>query len=110
MTTDELLDFLRKQVRAPVERNAGAMVKALGGDPEAIEAFQLGRVLLDEVIGRVEEQELRDLDTRLARLSGPLSEGTRAMKQALGKVKDFAQAVERFSTVVAIAARIAALA
>jgi hypothetical protein len=110
VTPEQLPDFLRKQVRAPVEKNAGAMVKALGGDPKAIEVFQLGRVLLDEVISRIEEQELRDLDARLARLSGSLSEGTRQMKQALGKVKDFAQAAELFTTVVAIAARIAALA
>jgi hypothetical protein len=110
MTSDGLVDFLRKQVRAPIERNARAIVRDLNHDAKAIERFQLDRVHLDELINELEEGQLEDVDKRLRELSEPLSAGAKAMKQALGKVRDFAEGAQLFATVVGLVARIVALA
>ena len=110
MTAPEFLDLLRNRVRAPVERNAAAIVRALGDDRSAIEAFQLARVHLDALIDRLEGAQLQDLDRRLAELSGPLADGTRRLKESLGRLEDFAQGADLLATLVGLAARTVALA
>ena len=110
MTRDEFLDFLRDDVRAPVEKSAGRILSALAGDREKLEAFQLDRLHLDELIAQVEDEQFKDLDGRLEELSGPLRQGVSAMSESLTKVKNFAKGAELFAKVVGLVARVVALA
>ena len=110
MTRDEFLDFLRDDVRAPVEKSASRILSALAKDQEKLEAFQLDRLHLDELIARLEHEQFKDLEGRLEELSGPLQQGVRAMSESLTKIKNFARGAEIFAKVVGLVARVVALA
>jgi hypothetical protein len=110
MTRQELLDFLEKKVRAPIESREDDILDAIGSDKKRRRQFQLDLLHLDELIGKLELERFQDIETRLKELSGGLEEGARDLKESLGKVKSLAKAADTFATVVGLVARIVALA
>lgn len=110
MTRAELLDTLRTKVRAPIEKNADKILDTLESDQDKLEAFQLDRLHLDELIVRLEHEQFEDIQKRLDELSGQVEVGIKAMSKSLGKIKDFAKGVELFAIVVGLVARVVALA
>jgi len=110
MTRDELLDLLRTRVRAPIEKHADKIVKALEADQDKLEAFQLDRLHLDELIAQLEHEQFEDIQRRLDELSDRLEQGAQAMSDSLSKIKDFAKGAELFARVVGLVARVVALA
>lgn len=110
MTRAEFLNFLRDDVRAPIQKNLAGILAALSKDQEKVEAFQMDRLHLDELIARVEHEQFKDLEGRLAELSDPLEAGVEAMSNSLTKIKNFAKGAELFTRVVGLVARAVALA
>jgi hypothetical protein len=110
MTRKELLDVLRTKVRAPIEKNVDDILDSLKKDQEKLEAFQLDRLYLDELIAQLEHEEFEDIQKRLDELSGQFKEGIDAMAKSLGEIKKFAKAAEVFAKVVGLVARVVALA
>lgn len=110
MTRGEFLDFLRTRVRAPIEKDSERIVKALSKDQEKLEAFQLDRLHLDELIAALEHEQFSDLEGRLDELSDQLQQGIKAMSESLAKVQGFAKGAELFAKVVGLVARVVALA
>ncbi len=109
-TREQLLDTLRRKVRAPIEKRADEIWEAFGDDQEGLTRFQLARADLDALIARLEHEKLRDLSRRLADLSEELRTGIGEMDRALKRFKDFVSGARLFTTVVGIVARIVALA
>lgn len=110
MTRAELLDNLRTKVRAPIEKNADKILDSLENDQDKLEAFQLDRLYLDQLIARLEHEQFEDIQKRLDELSDQLEQGVKAMSDSLAKIKNFARGAELFAKVVGIVARVVALA
>jgi hypothetical protein len=110
MTRRQLLDFLEKKVRDPIEVHADEILAAIGPDIKKRRLFQLDRLHLDELIGKLEVEEFEDIEARLKQLSAGLVAGAKAMNTSLEKVKGFAKAADTFASVVGLVARIVALA
>ena len=110
MKPDDLLDFLREDVRAPIEEHADEILEAIGDDVERRRQFQLDRLHLDQLIGKLELQQFKNIAARLKELSPGLEAGADAMNASLKKVKGFAKAADTFASVVGLVARIVALA
>lgn len=110
MTRAELLDNLRTKVRAPIEKNADKILDSLENDQDKLEAFQLDRLHLDQLIARLEHEQFEDIQKRLDELSDQLEQGVKAMSDSLAKIKNFARGAELFAKVVGIVARVVALA
>ncbi len=110
MKPDELLDFLREQVRAPIENRADDILAAIGDDIGRKRQFQLDRLILDELIGKLEVEQFEDIATRLKQVSAGLEAGALSMNTSLQRVKSFAKAADTFASIVGLVARIVALA
>jgi predicted nuclease with TOPRIM domain len=110
MTLAEFLDILRAKVRAQVEKNVDKILDSLKNDQDKVEAFQLDRLHLDELIARLEREQFEDIQKRLDELSDQLEQGVKAMSDSLAKIKNFARGAELFAKVVGLVARVVALA
>ena len=110
MTLAEFLDILRAKVRAPVEKNVDKILDSLKNDQDKVEAFQLDRLHLDELIARLEHEQFEDIQKRLDELSDQLEQGVKAMSDSLARIKNFARGAELFAKVVGLVARVVALA
>jgi hypothetical protein len=110
MKPEELLDFLRKKVREPIEENADDILAAIGKDTARRRLFQTDRLMLDELIGKLEVEQFAGLAARLKQVSAGLEAGATSMNASLEKVKAFAKAADTFASIVGLVARIVALA
>lgn len=109
-TQAELLDLLRKKVRAPIEAHAEEILDSFGDDKERLAVFQRARADLDALIARLESEELRNLGDQLDSLSEELKAGTADLRNTLTTARNVARAAKVFWRVVGLAARIIALA
>ena len=110
MKADELLDFLRDKVRAPIEDRADDILEAIGDDTAKKREFQRDRLILDELIGKLELMQFERIAARLKKVSAGLEAGANSMNASLESVKGFAAAADTFASVVGLVARIVALA
>ncbi len=109
-TQPELLDLLRKKVRAPIEAHAGEILESFGADNEGLASFQRARADLDALITRLEHGEFRNLAKLLETHSEELRSGIRDLEDTLKTVETLTRTARVFWRVVGLAARIIALA
>jgi hypothetical protein len=99
-----------RDVRERVEARSLAIRTALAADTASLDAFQLARADLDAMITKLEARELRAIEAQLSGLGPELEKGVLELEQDLEALDDTVRAVEGFTAVVALAARIAAAA
>lgn len=99
-----------RDVRERVEARSLAIRASLAGDTEGLDAFQLARANLDAMISKLETRELQPIEARLRALGPELERGVANLEQDLEALDNTVRAVEGFTAVVALAARIAATA
>ncbi len=109
-TQAELLDLLRKNVRASIEARADEILDSFGDDNEGLASFQRARADLDALITRLEHGEFRNLAKRLETHSEELRAGIRDLEDTLKTIETLTRAARVFWRVVGVAARIIALA
>src|SRR5437870_9638446 len=109
-TQAELLDLLRRKVRAPIEAHADEILDSFGDDNEALASFQRARADLDALIHRLEHQEFRDIARQLESNDAELRSGVEDLHQTLSAEKTLVRAARVFWRIVGLAARIVALA
>jgi hypothetical protein len=99
-----------RDLRERVEARSLAIRASLAGDTESLDAFQLARADLDAMISKLETRELQPIEARLSALGPELERGVVKLEQDLEALDNTVRAVEGFTAVVALAARIAATA
>jgi hypothetical protein len=99
-----------RDVRERVEARSLAIRASLAGDTDRLDAFQLARADLDAMISKLETRELQPIEAQLSVLGPKLEKGVVELEQELEALDDTVRAVEGFTAVVALAARIAAAA
>lgn len=109
MTKAEYLDELR-DIRSKIEAKNHEIVEGLAGDQAKIDAFQIARAELSARISAAEREQLGAIVAALDAHAVELDSAITGLKGDLETLDDVVKAVDTFTTLVALAARIAAAA